>query len=184
MSEAPPGQFWKTPFFWDPTCPPPAPARLAFRPVDEAWLPGALAQVMATSVDESDQHEVATLGADGAARALLDVMPSYFEREAGWWRSAHTAGGDAVGFVLPARFRAAKNWREGRPEGTVFYVGVLPAFRGQGHGAQLLAEATRVFIAANCWRGFCDTSSRNEPMKRAFRSAGYREQAPWLRPIA
>jgi hypothetical protein len=39
----------------------------------------------------------------------------------------------------------------------------------------VLAAATRVFIGAGCWRGFCDTGSRNAPMKRALRRAGYRD---------
>lgn len=39
----------------------------------------------------------------------------------------------------------------------------------------MLAAATRVFIGAGCWRGFCDTGSRNAPMKRALRRAGYRD---------
>jgi hypothetical protein len=47
----------------------------------------------------------------------------------------------------------------------------------------LLDEATRVFIGADCWRVFCDTGSRNEPMLRTFRTAGYEERTPWQRPL-
>ena len=61
-------------------------------------------------------------------------------------------------------------------------MGVLPAFRG--HALCLLTQATRVFIAARCWRIFCDTCTTNAPMVQAFRTAGYREGQPWQRPLA
>jgi len=62
-------------------------------------------------------------------------------------------------------------------------MGVLPASRGKGYAAELLAQATRLLIAADCWRIFCDTSSHNEPMLKAFRRAGYEERTPWQRPL-
>jgi len=183
MASTDPGKFWKTPFIWEPGCPQPMPATLSFEPVDTEWLPHAVASVMAASVDETDQFAVDRLGALGAAHQLLAVASADFEVRPGWWRMARDKKRDPVGFVLPVLFRGEKTWRYGQPEGTIFYIGVLPSHRGRGHGAQLLAEATRVAIAANCWRNFCDTSSRNEPMIRAFRSAGYKELAPWQRPI-
>jgi ribosomal protein S18 acetylase RimI-like enzyme len=184
MRPADKGKFWKTPFVWEPDCPEPAAATLAFRPAAPVWLASALAEVMTASVDESDQHEVAELGSAGAAKALLELAYAEFDVRPKWWRSANRADGAPVGFVLPVLFRDEKTWRGEQPQGTIFYIGVLPRWRGRGYGAQLLAEATRVFAEANCWRAFCDTSSRNEAMVRAFRSAGYKERAPWQRPIA
>ena len=78
---------------------------------------------------------------------------------------------------------AVARWRDGRPQGTIFYMGVLPAHRGRGHARALLDEATRLFVAADCWRIFCDTGTSNLPMVKTFRQAGYQERAPWQRPL-
>jgi ribosomal protein S18 acetylase RimI-like enzyme len=118
-----------------------------------------------------------------AAAELLALAPEYFEMRPGWWRLARDTQGEPVAFVLPVLLRGERACKEGKPQGTVFYMGVLPAFRGKGCARELLAEATRVFVEAGCWRIFCDTSSRNEPMLRTFRSAGYMERSPWQRPL-
>ena len=87
------------------------------------------------------------------------------------------------GFVLPVLFKHRAKWKQGRPQGTIYYIGVLPPFRGRGYAQALLEEATRVFIEAGCWRIFCDASSRNAPMLEAFRRVGYKERATWQRPL-
>lgn len=184
--EAPqPGHFWKNTFFWDSDCPAATESHgTCFAAVDRDWLVDALAEVMANSVDESDNHDVQKLGHRRAAIELLAVAPSHFIEPEGWWKAAVNQQGQRVGFVLPVLFKDESKWKEGRPQGTIFYVGVLPAFRGQGYSLQLVAEATRSFAQANCWRAFCDTSSRNAAMISTFRRAGYKERAPWQRPIA
>ncbi len=179
-----PGYFWKVPFFWEPGSPVPAPeAGVHFEPASREWLSGALADVMASSPDESDQAAVAERGAAGAAEELLDIDRDFFEYEPTWWVSARDAAGSLVGFVLPVLLKPETYWRENRRTGSIYYMGVLPAHRGKGYGAALLAQATRTFIEAHCWRIFCDTSARNEPMLAAFRSAGYLEREPWERPV-
>ena len=180
-----PGHFWKTPFVWEPGCPEPGPADgLAFEPAPQDWLHGALAAVMADSLDESDRYAVEHGGPAIAASELLAIAPQHFELRAGWWLRARDAERHAVGFVLPVLFKQGARWKGDRPEGTIFYMGVLPAFRGRGHALHLLAQATRVFIAARCWRIFCDTGTANAPMVQAFRTAGYREGQSWQRPLA
>jgi len=179
-----PGHFWKVPFVWHPSGSlPPERGSSRFEPVDATWLESALAAVMAHSVDESDQFAVATHGAQKASRDLLGLCPQHFEQPAGGWQAALDDAGERLGFVLPVLFKEPARGREGRPEGTVFYMGVLPAHRSRGVGAQLLAHAMRTFAAAGCWRVFCDTSARNEPMMRAFRSAGFQQRTPWQRPL-
>jgi ribosomal protein S18 acetylase RimI-like enzyme len=86
--------------------------------------------------------------------------------------------------VLPVLFQSEARCKDGHPQGTIFYIGVLPQFRGHGYALELLAEATQLFIEAKCWRIFCDTGSDNLPMVNAFRNAGYKERARWQRPVA
>jgi ribosomal protein S18 acetylase RimI-like enzyme len=184
MEALKPGHFWKTPFLWTPGCKAPGPAsKLRFDAAEPGWLEQAVASVMATSADESDQAAVAELGGLAAARELLSFDAEYFEVRPGWWAHAVNALGERVGFVLLARLKPDRYWKEGKAQGTIYYMGILPGHRGKGYAADLLDEATRVFIGADCWRVFCDTGSRNEPMLRTFRTAGYEERTPWQRPL-
>jgi hypothetical protein len=49
------GYFWKNTFFWDADCPAPEYAHgLRFGIRDRSWIADALAQVMASSIDESE----------------------------------------------------------------------------------------------------------------------------------
>jgi ribosomal protein S18 acetylase RimI-like enzyme len=186
MDPLQPGHYWKTPFLWELGCkgPTPPPAGVAFAPIAVEVLASLIGRAMANSRDQSDQHAVATHGEPGAAEDLLSFAPEYFSWEPGWWRCARTEQGNTAGFVLPVVFKAEDRCREGRPQGTIFYMGVMPEYRGQGFGKALVDEATRVFTEAKCWRIFCDTGTDNEPMVRAFRSCGYIERKPWQRPVA
>jgi GNAT superfamily N-acetyltransferase len=182
-----PGHHWKTPFVWEAGCPEPAPSgRLRFRAVDESWLREALVAILSSSLSEADQHLVGTSGPEAAVGTLMSLAAEHFIRPPAGWREAWTLEGERIGFVLPVLFREPEADPQGRhrPEGTIFHMGVLPGHRGRGHALDLVHEATRVCREANCWRIFCDTSSRNAPMLQAFRQAGYRELEPWQRPIA
>jgi ribosomal protein S18 acetylase RimI-like enzyme len=180
-----PGHYWKTPFLWEPGCPEPRSTRaLRFEPATHEALLVAVGQVMASSSDPSDRHAVAQHGERGAAEDLLSFAPEYFTWSAEWWRFARNDESEEVGFVLPVVFKDEQRSRGGRPQGTVFYMGVLPEHRGKGYSFELLVEATRLFIAAGCWRIFCDTGTDNAPMVRSFRKAGYIEREPWQRPVA
>ena len=139
---------------------------------------------MATSMDESDRFTVPRLGAAAAVQELYDLLPRFFERRPGWWRLAKDADDQTVGFVLPVTFREERFWKDGKPQGTIFYMGVLPEFRVRGYGVELVHEATRIFLAADCWRIFCDTGSDNAPMVKAFHQAGYLARKAWQRPLS
>lgn len=184
MAELPPGHYWKTPFFWEPGATPPPPARLRFEPAEDDWLRSAIGQVMAAGTDASDLWQVPRIGLDAAVQEVFDLVPARFERPDGWWRAALDAAGQRVGFVLPVLFAEERFRREGRPQGTILYMGVLPPFRGRGHAVELVHEAVRLCSAAGCWRLFCDTGTDNRAMVAAFRRAGHREAAPWARPLA
>ncbi len=173
--------YLKIPFVWEPECGMPAEVScLAFRPVQTGWLEQALAGVLATSLDPADQLAVHENGALGAAKLLLSLASIHFEQEPQWWQRAATEQGEAVGFVLSSSF--PKQEGEARL-GTIFYLGVLPAHRGNGYGRQLVDQATRVLAGAGVARILCDTAACNTPMISAFRAAGYGERAPWERPL-
>ena len=160
---------------------PAAPARLRFRPADFDELVAALSRVLATSPDPSDQLAVSERGSREAATELLASSTPYFHNLAEWWQLAETAAGQAVGFVLPSTIAGKE--RNGLQEGTIFYVGVLPEHRGQGHGHELLAQATRTLCELGVWRIFCDTAACNAPMIATFRAARYIEREPRERPL-
>lgn len=185
MNPLQPGHYWKTPFYWEAGCPPPSSERrLSFRPAADEALRPVIAAVMATSMDESDRFNVPRIGIDAAVQEIYDLLPQYFARQPGWWRTGHDAQGQPMGFVLPVTFKEDRFWKDGKPQGTIFYMGVLPQFRGHGYGLELVHEATRVFLTAGCWRIFCDTGTDNAPMIKAFRKAGYMERKQWQRPLA
>lgn len=185
MAPLQPGHYWKTPFLWEPGCAEPEPARaLRFEPAPHEWLLSAMGQVMASSADPSDQHAVAEHGERSAAEELLSIAPKYFSWQADWWRLARSDKGEEVGFVLPVLFSDERRSRNGQPQGSIFYMGILPQHRRNGWSHELLAEATRIFIAAGCWRIFCDTGTDNAPMVSSFRKAGYMECEPWQRHFA
>jgi ribosomal protein S18 acetylase RimI-like enzyme len=186
MPSAEAGRFWKTPFVclserWRM----PAPQRLQFEDAEEAWLREALRRTIAASLSESDRCLVERVGPDRVADELLSLAASHFMRPAHWWRMARNDQGEAIGFVLPVLFKKPEPDPRGmhRPEGTIFHMGVLPGFRGQGYALDLIIEATRICIDAGCWRIFCDTASSNAPMLSAFRQAGYEELTPWQQPL-
>lgn len=176
------GHYWKTPFIWQPGQTVDQP-KLRFEPCDEAWLPDATAAVMAQSEDRADQFAVGQLGAVRAAHELLQVDPHDFQMPRGWWRAALNDEGHRVGFVLPVVFSGGQTRRGGSPEATIYYMGVLPPFRGRGYAVQLLLEAVRVCQQSSAWRLYCDTGTDNEPMVRAFRRAGFSELQPHQRAI-
>ena len=185
MDTPQPGHYWKTPFYWESGCPlPPAARELSFEPASDELLRPLIGSAMAVSMDKSDKFSVPRVGIEAAVQELYDVLPQYFERQAGWWRIGKNSYGQPVGFVLPVTFKEARFFKNGRPQGTIFYMGVLPEFRGHGYGLELVHEATRVFLAADCWRIFCDTGTDNTPMIQAFRQAGYVEREQRQRSLA
>jgi GNAT superfamily N-acetyltransferase len=184
MDTPEPGHFWKTPFYW-PTGSSQATAvsELCFTPAQPEWLLQAVAEVMATSADPSDQAAVEELGAPGAAVELLEVPSEVFEVKQDWWLRAERLDGTPIGFLLLALLKPEKYKKDGRTQGTIYYMGVLPGYRKAGYSVRLLQEAKIRFSALPCWRVFCDTGTMNTAMIKAFRSAGFEERAPWQRPL-
>ena len=109
-------------------------------------------ELMQNATDDSDKYTVPKVGVAAAVQELFDLQPRYFSRPSTWWRLARDKTNRPVAFVLPVLFKEDRFWKDGRPQSTIFYMGVLPEFRGLGYALELVHEATRLFIEANCWR--------------------------------
>ncbi len=92
-------------------------------------------------------------------RELVDYAGDKFDPT--WWRAAYR-NGTPVGVVLPQEFA------DRDAEGSLFYVGVLPQFRGHGYGKRLHAAGLE-FMARNGIEHYVgSTDSRNMPMLAVF----------------
>ena len=73
---------------------------------------------------------------------------------------------------------------DGLEEATIYYIGVLPEYRGQGFATDLLLNGTRVLQDVGVWRVFCDTDANNLPMISTFKRVGYQQYGePYQRPL-
>lgn len=75
-------------------------------------------------------------------------------------------GDDVVGVVLPQEFPRSDR------EGTLFYVAVLPVFRGRGYGPALHASGLSMLAERGVTRYVGSTDTRNGPMLRVFEANG------------
>ncbi|BCM72797.1 hypothetical protein EASAB2608_08131 [Streptomyces sp. EAS-AB2608] len=147
---------------------PAAPERLVFRPEpdDEVFL-GAFREVAEGTLDTTTRRAVAR---HGVAQAARDDLEGYRDMpgDRDWWRLAYTPDGTLAGLAVPSR--NDQNF-------VVGYLGVVPSLRGRGYVDELLAETTRILLAAGARRITADTDLPNRPMAAAFDRAGYRNFA-------
>jgi len=80
-------------------------------------------------------------------------------------RAARTPDGADAGLIM------LKTLREG--SGYVYYVAVLPAFRGKGVGGRLLDEAIRYFAEKGVGEVYASAEEDNEESKALFQSRGF-----------
>ncbi len=122
----------KIPFVWDeprPRCP--VPTRLQFVSIGTYGmdkLTSLVASCLATSYDRGDQHASQTGKPFEAAQTFLADAPNSFQYQPWWWHIATDAAKQPVGFVLPVMFMNSQ--QNGRDEGTIYHLGVLPEQRG------------------------------------------------------
>ena len=151
---------------WRPGTPVPAPAgRLSFRPVTE---PGELLALMTDVMDGTlDAHSRDDLTRmpprEAAAKHYHEELAGYTSPR-DWWRIASLPGGEPVGFVIPAH---------NGYHPIIAYLGVVPAHRGHGYIADILAEGTRVLTAQDVPLIKASTDLGNVPMAAAFHRAGW-----------
>lgn len=136
---------------------------------------------MESSIDASDRKKVLQQGSRQAAEQFVAESRDGFFYQEDWWQ----IGVDrdvVVGFVLPVVYPGCT--KDGLEEATIYYVGVLPQYRGQGFGTDLLLRGTQILQEVGVWRVFCDTDVNNIPMIATFKRVGYQQYSePWQRPL-
>ncbi|MFJ9610581.1 GNAT family N-acetyltransferase [Kitasatospora sp. NPDC101176] len=130
---------------------------------DEEFL-DVFRRIAVGSLDGETRRNVASMGAEAAAREEVDFYLSC-PGERSWWRLARTPDGAVAGLALPSATPYNRN---------VGYLGVVPELRGHGYVDDILAEITRVQAAAGAELITATTDTDNAPMAAAFARAGYR----------
>lgn len=136
-----------------------------FRGTEEAL--DLMTEVLEGTLDVHSRADLERLPPRAVAAEHLDGELRRYPSPPDWWRVATLPGGEPVGFVFPAR-------NDYGP--IIAYIGVLPAHRGHGYIADVLAEGTRVLAEqgpAAVPRIRATTDVGNVPMAEAFLRAGY-----------
>lgn len=167
--------YWKVPFEWTNQSSPPDRASTAEVSWNDAESDNRLFEVvsesLAVSMDPSDVAAVNAIGAEEASRELLRAVPKWgCSKSSGWWQLLIDHG-EAVGFVLPVTYDDSV--RDGNSLGTIFHMGVVPAYRSRGFGRLLLRKATQTLMGSAVRRIYCDTAVANAPMIHLFESEGW-----------
>lgn len=155
-------------YTWEPADGiPPRGTRLEYREgTDEEFV----AAVVATFPGTLDAHHSEQLGRrsprEVAEEELSYGRPPMVEGGRDRWRLAYTRDGELAGLVVPTD--------RGGGRGGMGYVAVLPAHRGHGYVAEILAEAVHVQLEHGATRVTANTDFGNRPMAAAFESAGFR----------
>jgi RimJ/RimL family protein N-acetyltransferase len=151
---------------WLPGTPVAAPTRrLSFRPVtDPVELLALMTEVIDGTLDAHDRDDLTRMSPrDAAAKQYHEELARYTSPR-DWWKIAELPGGEPVGFVIPAHNGYSA---------IIAYLGVVPAHRGRGYIAEILAEGTRVLAAQDVPFIRASTDLGNFPMAAAFRRAGW-----------
>ncbi|WP_157250526.1 GNAT family N-acetyltransferase [Nonomuraea typhae] len=137
--------------------------RLTYRPAREhpaRTVLDLLVQISEGSLDHDTQVELATAGPEHEAREMYaDLVNRKGKPD---WFVVGYAGEEPVGLVAP-------------DDHSIAYIGVVPAHRGRGYVADLLAKGTRTLAEAGVERIVAATDVANTPTANAFLRAGYSE---------
>jgi hypothetical protein len=151
---------------WRPGTPVPAPTgRLSFRPVtDPDELLAVMTDVMDGTLDAHSRDDLTRMPPREAAAKHYHEELARYTSPRDWWRIADLPGGEPVGFVIPAHNGYSP---------IIAYLGVVPAHRGHGYIADILAEGTRVLATRDVPFIKASTDLGNVPMADAFHRAGW-----------
>jgi RimJ/RimL family protein N-acetyltransferase len=152
---------------WRPGTPvAPPTGRLSFRTVsgpDE--LLALMTDVLDGTLDAHDRADLAKIPPPEVAANHYHGELEQYTSPRDWWRIAELPGGEPVGFVIPAHNGYSP---------IIAYLAVVPAHRGHGYIADILAEGTRVLAAQDVPFIRASTDLGNVPMAAAFHRAGWR----------
>jgi hypothetical protein len=151
---------------WRAGTPVPAPTgRLTFRPVtDPGELLALMTDVLDGTLDAHSRDDLTRMPPRAAAAKHYDEELALYTSPRGWWRIACLPGGEPVGFVIPAH---------NGYNAIIAYLGVVPAHRGHGYIADILAEGIWVLAAQDVPLIRASTDLGNVPMAAAFHRAGW-----------
>jgi hypothetical protein len=151
---------------WRPGTPVATPTgRLSFRPVtDHGELLALMTDVMDGTLDAHSRDDLTRMSPREAAAQHYHKELALYTSPRDWWRIAELPGGEPVGFVIPAH---------NGYNAIIAYLGVVPAHRGLGYIADILAEGTRVLAAQDVPLIKASTDLGNVPMAAAFHRAGW-----------
>jgi hypothetical protein len=151
---------------WRRGTPVPGPTgRLSFRPVtDPSELLALMTDVMDGTLDAHGRDDLTRMPPREAAAKHYHGELARYTSPRDWWRIACLPGGEPVGFVIPAH---------NGYHPIIAYLGVVPAHRGHGYIADILAEGTRVLAAQDVPLIKANTDLGNAPMAAAFHRAGW-----------
>ncbi|WP_018349451.1 GNAT family N-acetyltransferase [Longispora albida] len=144
---------------------PPESGRLSYRVAGgrEELIP-LMEEVLEGTLDAYSTMDMQVMTPRETAESHFDQEFARYASPREWWEVATLPSGEPVGFVIPAR----------NPYNHIIaYIAVLPAHRGQGYVADLLARGTRTLVEAGAPRVRAATDLGNVPMAQAFERAGY-----------
>jgi len=117
-----------------------------------------------TQAADGDPFEDPTEGdPDADFQELIEMAGDRFD-ESLWYLPL--VDGEIVGVLLPQAFPDSDT------EGTLFYVAVLPRFRGLGYGRALHATGLAILKGRGVTKYVGSTDTRNAPMLRVFEANG------------
>lgn len=144
---------------------------------DDEQLIDLFARAFSASVDPREIGSVRRKGArELAAWMIHDAQAgTAYEADRRWW-SIVALDGVPAGFVLPVIFTGCA--RDGRDEGTIYHIAVVPEHRGRGLGRLLLGRATDILLTHGVWQISADTAAENTAMIHVFTAVGYTRRQP------
>jgi ribosomal protein S18 acetylase RimI-like enzyme len=133
----------------------------------EALSPSNETRLM--QIVESTYHETRDCPSLNGVRAIEDVMAGY--RASGVFEPSRwlvvRRGGQDVGCLLLADYPRQEQFE-------LVYMGVMPAFRGEGHGLEIARYAQWLTRRAGRKRLVLAVDADNAPAKLAYAAAGFR----------
>jgi GNAT superfamily N-acetyltransferase len=114
--------------------------------------------------DSQTRYFQRSLGSDGDAKLTLETM-QFASHDASWWLVALGPDGQKVALILPVL-----NYGEL----TIGFIGVLPAFRGQGIASYLLNQFLPIANRSGHSTIYAEVDEKNKSMQRTVSKTGFR----------